>query len=181
VPLIEDDVYAELYHGADRPHPAKAYDRDGGVLHCGSFAKCLAPGLRVGWCAPGRFREHVQQLKAMSSIATPSLTQAALVNYLRDHSFDRHLRALRARLAWQLQVLIRSMQTTFPPACRATRPQGGYLLWVQLPDGVDALRLHALAQQEQISLAPGPLFSAQRNYRRFVRLNFGVVGQFEFS
>lgn len=173
VPLIEDDVYAELYHGTDRPKPARAYDRDGSVLHCGSFAKCLAPGLRVGWCAPGRFRERVQQLKVMSSIATPSLTQATLVNYLRDHSFDRHLRTLRAKLAWQLQVLVRCMETTFPSDCRITRPQGGYLLWVQLPPAVDALRLHAYAQQERISLAPGPLFSAQRGYRQCVRLNFG--------
>ncbi|HWG76632.1 MAG TPA: PLP-dependent aminotransferase family protein [Steroidobacteraceae bacterium] len=173
VPLIEDDVYAELYHGVDRPTPAKAYDRGGGVLHCGSFAKCLAPGLRVGWCAPGRFRERVQQLKVMSSIATPSLTQAALVLYLRDHSFDRHLRALRAKLAWQLQVLIRAMQGAFPSDCRITRPQGGYLLWVQLPAAIDALRLHALAQQEHISLAPGPLFSVQRAFRQCIRLNFG--------
>jgi len=173
VPLIEDDVYGELYHGTDRPRPLKAYDRDGQVLHCGSFAKCLAPGLRVGWCAPGRFRERVQQLKVMSSIATPSLTQATLVNYLRDHSFDRHLRALRAKLIWQLQMLIRAMETSFPSECRITRPQGGYLLWVQLPAAVDALRLHALAQQEHISLAPGPLFSARRGYRQFVRLNFG--------
>ncbi|HEY7928388.1 MAG TPA: aminotransferase class I/II-fold pyridoxal phosphate-dependent enzyme, partial [Steroidobacteraceae bacterium] len=142
-------------------------------MHCGSFAKCLAPGLRVGWCAPGRFRGRVQQLKVMSSIATPSLTQATLVNYLRDHSFDRHLRALRAKLPWQLQTLIRSMEAAFPSECRITRPQGGYLLWVQLPAAVDALKLHALAQQEHISLAPGPLFSAQRGYRQFVRLNFG--------
>jgi DNA-binding transcriptional MocR family regulator len=112
----------------------------------------------VGWCAPGRFRERVQQLKVMSSIATPPLTQAALVNYLRDHSFDRHLRALRAKLLWQLQVLIRSMAAAFPSDCRITRPQGGYLLWVQLSPAVDALRLHALAQQEHISLARGRYF-----------------------
>ncbi|HEX4049447.1 MAG TPA: PLP-dependent aminotransferase family protein [Steroidobacteraceae bacterium] len=173
VPLIEDDVYAELYHGEDRPRPAKRYDRDGGVLHCGSFAKCLAPGLRVGWAAPGRFRERVQQLKVMTSIATPSLTQAALVNYLRDHSFDRHLRALRAKLTWQLQLLLRSMETAFPSDCRITRPQGGYLLWLQLPPNVDALRLHALAERDRIGVAPGPLFSARRSFRQFVRLNFG--------
>lgn len=173
VPLIEDDVYAELYHGTDRPRPAKHYDRDGGVLHCGSFAKCLAPGFRVGWTAPGRFREPVRQLKVMTSIATPSLTQATLVHYLRDHSFDRHLRALRAKLAWQLQLFTRAMEAAFPPDCRITRPQGGYLLWAELPRGVDALRLHALAQQDHIGIAPGPLFSAQRGYRQFVRLNFG--------
>jgi DNA-binding transcriptional MocR family regulator len=109
----------------------------------------------------------------MTSIATPSLTQAALVNYLRDHSFDRHLRALRAKLTWQLQLLLRSMETAFPSDCRITRPQGGYLLWVQLPPNVDVLRLHALAQQDHIGIAPGPLFSARRGFRQFVRLNFG--------
>ena len=173
VPLIEDDVYAELHHGEQRPRAAKHYDRDGWVLHCGSFAKCLAPGLRVGWTAPGRFRERVQQLKVMTSIATASLTQATLVGYLRAHSFDRHLRALRERLGWQLQLFTRAIEASFPPGCRLTRPEGGYLLWVQLPHRVEALRLQALAQQEHISLAPGPLFSAQRGYRQFIRLNFG--------
>ncbi len=173
IPMIEDDVYAELYHGDKRPRPAKYYDRAGWVLNCGSFAKCLAPGLRVGWVAPGRFREQVHQLKVMTSIATPSLTQAALVNYLRDHSFDRHLRALRTKLAWQLQVFTRAIEAAFPPDCRITRPLGGYLLWIQLPPGVDALRLHGVAQQERIGIAPGPLFSAQREFRQFIRLNFG--------
>ncbi len=173
VPLIEDDAYAELHHGEERPRAAKHYDRDGWVLHCGSFAKCLAPGFRVGWTTPGRFLERVQQLKIMTSIATPSLPQAALVNYLRAHSFDRHLRGLRAKLAWQLQVFTRAIEAAFPPGCRLTRPQGGYQLWLQLPARVHALRLHALAQRERISIAPGPLFSAQRGYRQFVRLNFG--------
>lgn len=173
VPLIEDDVYAELHHGEERPGAAKHYDRAGWVLHCGSFAKCLAPGLRVGWCAAGRFHDRVQKLKIMTSIATPSLTQATLVRYLRDHSFDRHLRGLRAKLLWQSQLFTRTLERVLPPGCRITRPQGGYLLWVQLPARVDALRLHGLAQREHISIAPGPLFSARRDYRQFIRLNFG--------
>jgi DNA-binding transcriptional MocR family regulator len=55
VPLIEDDVYGELHAGARRPPPAKAFDQQGGVLHCSSFSKCLAPGYRVGWAAAGRY------------------------------------------------------------------------------------------------------------------------------
>src|SRR5262245_47405805 len=78
VPLIEDDVYAELYFGAARPLPAKAFDREGLVLHCGSFAKCLAPGYRVGWAAPGRFKEAVERLKFMTTLTTASLPQAAI-------------------------------------------------------------------------------------------------------
>ena len=173
VPLVEDDVYVELHHGAQRPQPLKHFDQDGWVLHCGSLAKCLAPGFRIGWAAPGRFRERVQQLKAMTSIASPSLNQAALASYFRGHSFDRHLRTLRPKLAWQLQCLTQSIAESFPPGCRVTRPQGGYLLWVELPERVEALELHARAQREHISLAPGPLFSAQRDYRHCIRLNFG--------
>lgn len=173
VPLIEDDVYAELHHGPDRPWPAKHFDEEGWVLHCGSFAKCLAPGFRIGWTAPGRFRERVLQLKTMTSIATPSLTQAALVSYLHGHSLDRHLRTLREKLSWQLHALTQGIEASFPADCRLTRPQGGYLLWVQLPPSVDALQLHALAHRERISIAPGPLFSAQHAYRQFIRLNFG--------
>jgi DNA-binding transcriptional MocR family regulator len=173
VPLIEDDVYAELHHGALRPRPAKYFDRSGQVLHCGSFAKCLAPGFRVGWVAAGRWHEAVRRLKLMTSIATASIPQAALASYLRDQPFDRHLRSLRASLASQLQSMVTAIDRYFPPGCRASRPEGGYLLWVELPEQIDALQLHAQAEKEQISIAPGPLFSPQRRYRNCIRLNFG--------
>ena len=78
MPLIEDDVYAELYHSGARPRPIKAFDQTGLVMHCSSFSKSLAPGFRIGWVAAGRFHERVTRLKMMTSIATASLTQAAL-------------------------------------------------------------------------------------------------------
>jgi hypothetical protein len=68
VPLIEDDVYAELYFGQHAPKPAKAFDTEGLVMHCGSFAKSLAPGYRVGWVAAGRFAQKVERLKLMTSL-----------------------------------------------------------------------------------------------------------------
>ncbi|HEV7714871.1 MAG TPA: PLP-dependent aminotransferase family protein, partial [Steroidobacteraceae bacterium] len=70
VPLIEDDVYAELHFGDERPRPAKAFETKGGVLHCGSFSKCLAPGYRLGWVAAGRFATDVQRRKITTSIST---------------------------------------------------------------------------------------------------------------
>ena len=88
MPLIEDDVYAELYFSAVRPRPAKAFDRAGLIMHWGSFSKCLAPGYRVGWAAPGRFMAKVERLKVMTTLSTASLPQAvrialpALVNNL---------------------------------------------------------------------------------------------------
>ena len=173
VPLIEDDVYAELYFGASRPRPAKAFDREGLVLHCGSFAKCLAPGYRVGWAAPGRFKDAVERLKFMTTLTTASLPQAAIADYLKHGGFERHLRTLRHKLAVQLEYMRQAVEKHFPGGCRVTRPEGGYMLWIELPQGVEALRLHQLALEKRISVAPGPIFSAQRRYSNFIRVNFG--------
>jgi len=173
VPLIEDDVYAELYFGPSRPRPAKAFDRDGIVLHCGSYAKCLAPGFRVGWAAPGRFRDAVERLKFMTTLSTASLPQAAIANYLKHGGFERHLRRLRLRLSSQLRQMRQTLESSLPVDCRITRPEGGYMLWIELPRAVDALRLHQRALENRISIAPGPIFSAQRHYPNFIRINFG--------
>src|SRR5262245_8368237 len=88
-PLIEDDVYAELYFGKTKPRPAKCFDRSGLVLHCGSFSKCLAPGSRIGWVTPGRFMSEVERLKFTSTISTSSLPQAALAEYLKNGGYER--------------------------------------------------------------------------------------------
>lgn len=173
VPLIEDDVYAELYFGTARPRPAKAFDHEGLVLHCGSFAKCLAPGYRIGWAAPGRYRVEVERLKFMTTLSTASLLQAAIAEYLKHGGYERHLRRLRQALGAQCHAITRAVSQYFPAGCRMTRPQGGYMLWIELPKPVDALRLHQLALAEGINIAPGPIFSAQRKYRNYVRLNFG--------
>ncbi len=173
VPLIEDDVYAELYFGASRPRPAKAFDTKGLVLHCGTFAKWLAPGYRVGWAAPGRFKNAVERLKFMTTLTTASLPQAAIVGYLKHGGCERHLRGLRQRLSVQLQQMRQALERSLPDGCRLTRPEGGYMLWIELPATVDALRLHQLALEQRISIAPGPIFSAQRRYTNFIRVNFG--------
>ncbi len=173
VPLIEDDVYAELYFGDTRPRPAKAFDTKGLVLHCGSFAKCLAPGYRIGWAAPGRFKSAVERLKFMTTLTTASLPQAAIIGYLKHGGCERHLRGLRQRLSVQLQQMRQALERSLPEGCRLTRPEGGYMLWIELPATVDALRLHQLALDQSISIAPGPIFSAQRRYTNFIRVNFG--------
>lgn len=176
VPLIEDDVYAELYAGTRRPPPAKTYDREGLVLHCSSFSKCLAPGYRVGWAAAGRFAGTVQRLKMMSSLATALPPQLAIADYLAHGGYDRHLRHLRAALAAEQQRARRVIERHFPPGTRITRPAGGYFLWLALPQQVDALQLHQQAMARGISTAPGVLFSADRRFVHHLRLNVGHPG-----
>lgn len=173
VPLIEDDVYGELHAGARRPPPAKAFDRDGGVLHCASFSKCLAPGYRVGWAAAGRYTAQVQRLKMMSSLATALPPQLALADYLAQGTYDRHLRQLRQALAAQQRMALRLIERHFPAGTRVTRPSGGYFLWLVLPESVDAVALHRRAMAQSISTAPGVLFSADARFAHHLRLNVG--------
>ncbi len=173
VPLLEDDVYAELYHDQQPPPPAKHYDTKGLVIHCGSFAKWLAPGYRVGWVAAGRYTQAIARLKTMTTIATCVPAQDAIADYLRQARYNHHLRRVRRELARQRRALEQALAKHFPRDTRWTRPLGGYFMWVQLPSGVDALTVHRRAAEVDISIAPGPIFSASGGFENCIRLNFG--------
>ena len=173
VPLIEDDVYEELYYGIAKPHPAKAFDTKGMVIHCSSFSKCLAPGYRVGWAAAGRFAGRMREVKLMTTLATNICAQAGISDYLRKGGYDYYLRGLRGKLSKNRDELLRAIKAHFPPGTTATNPDGGYFLWVELPNRVNALKLHGLAMDAGISIAPGPIFSANRRYGHCMRLNYG--------
>lgn len=172
-PLIEDDVYGELYFDAQRPLPAKAFDRRGLVLHCASFSKCLAPGYRIGWAAPGRFVEEVARLKLSATLTASVPAEATLAAYLDIGGYEKHLRQLRRTLELQQQAMQLAIARHFPSGTRATRPNGGYFLWVELRAGIDTLALHERALAHGISIAPGPIFSTRNEYRHCLRLNYG--------
>jgi len=173
VPLVEDDVYQELYFGEEAPKPLKAYDNKGLVLHCSSFSKTLAPGYRIGWVSPGRYRERVLQLKFMTTLSTASLPQLAIAEYLKHGGYEKHLRRVRQTLKYQQQMMVQQISQSFPEGTRVTRPEGGYVLWVELPEAVDALELYHQALRHNISIMPGPVFSAQKKYGNCIRLNYG--------
>ena len=173
VPLIEDDVYGELYYASQRPKPAKAFDRSGNVLHCASFSKCLAPGYRIGWAAPGRYAEKLRKLKLGTSLSAAVPSQLALADYLSEASYDRHLRQLRDTLFVERDAMINAIQRYLPKGTNVTRPEGGYFLWVELPKGTDALKLHQRALAHDISIAPGAIFSASDRFKHCMRINYG--------
>lgn len=174
IPLIEDDIYGDLCFSTTRPKTAKAYDKQGLVLLCSSFSKTLAPGYRVGWTAPGRFKPQVESLKFTSSMATTTAPQMAIADFLQSGGYDRYLRKLRRVLMTQVQQMSNAVGRYFPAGTKVTRPQGGYVLWVELPRSVDSLELHRRALAQKISIVPGPIFSAKQKYRNFIRLSCGL-------
>lgn len=173
IPLIEDDIFGDLYFGEHRPRTCKAYDKQGLVLTCSSFSKTIAPGYRVGWVLPGKFYSQVVKAKQLSSSATVSLTQMAISEFLHTGHYDRHLLRLRQAFRDQVERMRYAVGQHFPAGTRITRPQGGFVLWAQLPRGTDSLALYEAALEQGISITPGSLFSVTNKYKNFTRLCAG--------
>jgi len=175
IPLIEDDIYGELYFGKTRPKTCKAFDKKGLVLHCASFSKSLAPGYRIGWTTPGRFKEKVISLKRMNNIATNTLAQGAIAHFLQNGRYELHLRHLRKDLHTNCLRYIQSVSDFFPEDTKITRPQGGFALWVELNKKVDAFKLHKRALKHKIGIAPGQIFSTHgHQFQNHFRISFGL-------
>lgn len=173
IPLIEDDIYGELYFHGPRPGVAHTHSRKGQVLTCSSFSKTLAPGYRIGWVIADRYRDDVLEWKQATSSAVASLPQFAVAEFLRTGEYERHLVRLRAAYHEQVQKMRFVLGRHFPAGTRVTNPQGGFVLWVELPPGVDCLEVFSRALAANIGITPGVLFSATRRYRNAIRINCG--------
>ena len=173
IPLIEDDIYGELYFGKHRPKTCKFYDTTGLVMHCSSVSKSLAPGYRIGWVIPGKFLTRVRQLKMMHTISTSTITQAAMAHFLGIGRYEYHLKQLRRALHTQCLKYTQAVTEYFPEDTKISRPLGGFVLWVELNKKVDAFKLCTEAMKHHISLAPGHIFSVNRKYTNYVRISYG--------
>lgn len=175
IPLIEDDIYGDLGFRAPRPSTCRGLAGDADVLYCSSFSKTLSPGLRVGWIAPGRHRERVEYLKYVTNLATPTVPQLALAELLESGRYERHLRQVRGEYARAVARMTDAVTRHFPAGTRITQPQGGFVVWVELPEHVDSFELARRALAAGVSIAPGPIFSATQKYRNFMRLSCARV------
>lgn len=177
IPVIEDDVYGELVWDGSHPRPLRSFagpSEDNHVLLVSSVSKTLAPGYRVGWIAGGRWHDRVVRLKYGQSLACPTLPAMAVAEFLSSGGYDRHLRRLRSALAGNVERYREAIVMQFPEGTRVSSPRGGFVLWVELPSGVDALALHEAALKKRIVVAPGPLFSARQRFANFIRISAGT-------
>ena len=174
IPLIEDDLYGDLFFGTSRPAPCKLYDEAGIVMWCGSFSKTLAPGYRVGWVAPGKFKEKVMRKKLLQTISTPPLFQEVVADFMEHGRYDLHLRNLRNTLHTNCLQYQRAIETYFPDNTKAAQPQGGFVLWLELDKRIDTALLYEQAMQQNISFAPGRMFTQHNQFNNCMRLNFAL-------
>lgn len=171
IPLIENDEWGDMYFGEKRPMVCKAFDSKGLVMLVSSFSQDISPGFRVGWMAPGRYRAEAEWLKFAMSGATPTIGQKVVARFLESGGFEQHLRRMRREYARNIELLSNAVMRYFPEATRLTRPSGGFVLWVRMPENVDSLELYRQARQAGITLAPGYVFSPTQQFPNFIRLN----------
>lgn len=171
IPLIDNDISGEIHFTDKRPVVTKAFDKKGLVLMCSSFSKDISPALRVGWVLPGRYKNEIEWLKFTNSIATPTLSQMAVSRFMESGKYDHQLRRLRRSYASNVTLMSQAVMRYFPAETRVTRPSGGFILWVQLPEGIDSLELYKEALKGGITITPGYIFSPTNQFYNFIRLN----------
>ncbi|MGC3982381.1 MAG: PLP-dependent aminotransferase family protein [Steroidobacteraceae bacterium] len=175
IKIIEDDIYGDLGFDNERPSTLLSFDtRRDTVLHCSSFSKTLAPGLRIGWIVPGQFQAQIEYLKFTLNLATAGTPQQAVAALLEHGRYDRYLRQARLQYQQAVHRMVHAVDRYFPEGTKTTQPQGGFVLWVELGSPIDAEALFEKALTQNICIAPGPMFSATRRYRNFIRLNCAI-------
>ena len=180
VALIEDDTYGALGQNDIPLKAAKAWDKpgnDGNVIYCASLRKTLAPGLRLGWMAGGRWQARIRMLKYAQSRANEALAQFTVAEFMASSAYDRHMARLRRQLNVQREQMAEAIAAHFPAGTRLSVPGGSMLLWVELPRGTSAQAVFDAAIQQGIRVVPGSLFSNSSRFDHFLRISCG----FSFS
>ncbi|MDH5178585.1 MAG: PLP-dependent aminotransferase family protein [Gammaproteobacteria bacterium] len=175
IPLIEDDEYGFLSYNKQRPKALKSYDRKENVIYCSSFSKTVSPGLRLGWMIPGRYMEQIGYTKFLDNISTAIHPQLAMTEFLERGNFQRNIRRATRIYQVRMEQLRHWVSEFFPAGTRLSNPEGGFLLWVELPEQVDSEKLYQFAMQQRIAITPGMLFTAQAQYKHHIRLSCGAV------
>ena len=168
--IIETDTFGDLMFSGERPRTLKAFDTDGIVMQCCSLAHYVAPGFNLGWANAGRWHAEVARLKGLSNVAGASLPQLAMAEFLESGALDAHLKRLRLALWRSVEATREEVLRLFPAGTRVNRPEGGFVLWIQLPDGYDGTDVQRRAAAAGINILPGAVFSPSRQYATCIRL-----------
>lgn len=172
IAIIEDDIYGDLAYSYPRPRSIKSFDDDGRVLFCSSFSKTISPAFRTGWCAPGRYLQQVKHMKYVSTACGSILQPRAIAEFIAQGHYERHIRKMRTQYLKNRDRMIEWVGRYFPEGTKMSYPQGGFLLWVELPQKIDTVLLNEKLSEKNISIAPGILFTASKKYRNCLRLNY---------
>ncbi|WP_108125035.1 PLP-dependent aminotransferase family protein [Saccharospirillum mangrovi] len=172
IPIIEDDIYQDLGFQKHNPMPAKYWDKHGWILWCSSISKTLSPGMRLGWCLPGRFYQQCAEFHGRTNLGTSTLIQACVAEFFATGDYRQHLQTLRPKLQQQLGQYQQFLQQQLPSEARCSQPGGGLVLWLHVP-GLDTDALQREALKDGIDIRSGRCFTTHNSYQDCLRINAG--------
>jgi DNA-binding transcriptional MocR family regulator len=179
VPIIEDDIYTDLHFSERRPLSIKAFDKAGWVMLCSSFSKIIAPGLRVGWVMGGRFHNKLEYLKFTGNYSVPIFNQLIIKYLMHNNGLERHLKTMRKTLVKQYHLYRNCIEKSFPEGTPMSDPQGGFVLWLELPKTIEVLKLYNKALECGVAFSIGQLYSPSKANSNFIRLSFSKAWNLE--
>ena len=169
-PIFEDDCYADLIWGEERPPSIRALDDSKRVIYCGSFSKSIAPGFRLGYLvADWPILSRVLPYK--TDAGTGGLEQMVLSEFCENHFFD-HLTILNQKLKSKAITMCEALDKYFGNTVEYKKPIGGIYVWIKMPDGVNTSKLYNIALQEGVAINPGVEWSMDKKNKQKMRLCF---------
>lgn len=174
LPIIEDDVYRELWIDSPPPLPLKAIDNNGLVLYLGSISKTLSPGLRIGWMVgPKPVIERLADIKMQTDYGSSSLSQWVAAEWLSSGLYHQHLEKVRTELKVRRDVMINSLQKHFFDIATWSVPKGGFYLWLRLLPPISSRKLFEKALEHGILLNPGNVYD--HHATQYLRLSYSYA------
>ena len=176
--LFEDDPYADLRFEGKRLPALKSMDRNGRVIHLRSLSKTFVPGVRLGWAfgEPRVIRQMVVA-KQFSDAATNTLSQYILLEFIRRGLLDKQIQENIEFYRAKRDFMLRQMERHFPREATWNRPQGGFFIFVKLPNYMDAGKLFQRAVDQNVAFVTGQPFFVDGSGRNTFRLSYSQVGE----
>jgi DNA-binding transcriptional MocR family regulator len=176
--VVADEVYHLLAYTEEPPPPMASFNRSGKVISVGSFAKILAPGLRLGWiqAAPGVIRQLANAALLKSGGGMNPFTSAVVQSVIELGLQQGHLDRVITIYGRRASNLVEAVRKYLPDSVVFEEPRGGFFLWLHLPEGMDARILRKEAAPKWVNFQPGPNFSATGGLGHFIRLCFVYYG-----
>ncbi len=172
IALIENDIYGDLNFNGTRPTTIKSYDDSGLVMTYSSYAKTLAPGIRLGWLSAGKFTQKAEQIKFSLGSTVSPVYQETVNRLLSTSSYERHLKAFRKQLAKNANLTLHLLNENFPRGTSITVPDGGYSIWVKMPDTTNMDSFYAQCEKIGVRFTSGATFSFSDTFSRYFRVVF---------
>ncbi|MCX7711383.1 MAG: PLP-dependent aminotransferase family protein [Clostridia bacterium] len=180
LPVIEDDVYRELWFEKEPPLPLKAFDENGHVLYVGGMSKNLCPGLRCGWVVgPEQVISRLADIKMQTDYGSSTLSQCVAAELFASGQYREHNVEMRKKVKLRRDIALGALERHFKDIATWNVPGGGYFIWLKLNSGVSMVELFTKALGRRILIHPGNLYEFHSN--QYIRLSYAYASPKEIE